>query len=267
MNEISPRFFSRIPEQFGGKIPFIVSDIIKRLREMNAINSEGIFRLSGSSKDMSELCNKLDKGRIENWDEFPNVNTVACSLKKYFRDLIPLNPMFPYSIYDQLIEIIHMDNTENQIKRFKEIFYSFSKPRLFTFAHLFEYLAEVEANSSKNKMNAMNLGIIFAPNLICKQSLDQHDAIKDNSLQNKVISTIIKLYHKIFENFQIPETAFLLNEDIVIISTPPIDKNQVDKLIQMRSFRRRSIIPFVPFEFLSDPNFVRPNRIVVFESE
>jgi len=266
MIETSPRFFSRFPEQFGGKIPFIVTDLIDRLRKINATLSEGIFRLSGSARDTSDLCYALDKGRISNWESFNNVNTVACALKKYFRDMIPLNPLFPHNVYDDLVRISQIQDTPESIaNQFREIILSFSKPRLYTIVFLFNYLLEVESNSTKNKMNANNLAIVFAPNLICKISHDQQDALLSNSVQNKVISTIIRHGNMIFKDISIPESAFIKDEDLPIISYPPIDKAHVERLVQMRGYRRKSIIPFVPYDLLQDPNFVRPSRIVAFD--
>ena len=265
MNRGTPRFFSRLPEQFGGKVPFIVTDLINQLRELNAVETEGIFRKNGSAHDLTELSKQLDNGRIKDWSQFKNVHTLACCLKRYFRDMIPNNPLFPHNVYSQLVTIPQIPGTEAQAKNLKVIFETLPKPRQLTIAYLFKYILEVESQKDINKMNAQNLAIVFSPNIICTLDQDPVAALTNNTIQNKFVTTIINIGHLIFDDIDL-DNSVLNDEDIPIIAAPPISKADIDKFVTLRDLRRRSYISYVPQDGFNDPRFVRPTREVVFDN-
>ena len=268
-NKEAPRFFSRLPEQFGGKIPFIVTDLIDQLRSMNAVEVEGLFRLNGGAREMTELTQQLDKGRVQDWSQYKNVHTIACCLKKYFREMVPYNPLFPHDVYQDLISIPQLRDQDVQAAKFKEVLAKLSKPRQMTIIYLFQYILEVEANKEKNKMNAQNLAIVFSPNLICSLPANETDAsqtITNNTLQNKLITTLVTIGHKIFDGVETAD-AKIIDSDIPIIAVPPIAKQDIEKFVSLRDLRRRSYIPYVPQDMFYDPRFVRPTREVTFPDE
>lgn len=264
MNRRAPRFFTRLPEQFGGKIPFIVTDIIDELRRENASDSEGIFRLSGSAAQVTELLLELDAGRVKDWSRYNSVHTIACTLKKYFREMIPQNPLFPHAIYNDLHEASQLTNKQMQIDKFKSIFATLSKPRQLTIAYLFKYILEIEENKAKNKMNAQNLAIVFSQNLICSLDTSKEATLINNAIQNKIIQAIIDVGHQLFDSIE-TDTAKLTDEDMPIIAIPPVPKSDIEKFIMLRDIRRRSYIPYIPADMFRDPRFIRPTRTVVFD--
>lgn len=260
----SPQYFTRSPEQFGGKIPFIVTDLIEKLRELDGAKAEGIFRLSGPTSEISDLCSSLDHGRVK-LTKYDNVHTIACTLKKYFRDMVQKDPLVPYEYYDDIISIPKNSKTpEEAVLKYKEIIHHLSISRQHTLAYLFRFLKEV-MDSPTSKMNANNISIVFAPNILASKGSDGESAelrLKNNSIQNKTFALMVENTDKIFDDINITQASFITDEDLVILSSPPIDVKDIPQFIEIRALRRQSLIPFVPYELLENPNFVRPNRVV-----
>lgn len=260
----SPQYFTRSPEQFGGKISFIVTDIVERLRELGGAAAEGVFRLSGPSSEVSDLCRALDRGRV-NLRRYENVHTLACALKKYFRDLVHKDPLIPFEHYDEVVSIPR-SSPDDSVSRYRRVISRLSAPRQQTLAYLFRFLREVTTASATSKMNAMNIAIVFAPNLLSPRGAAAESAeqqLLNNSAQNKAIALMVERADEIFSAVDVPQSAFVTDEDLVILSSPPIDVADIAKFAEVRALRRQSLIPFVPYELLQAQGFARPTRAVV----
>ena len=62
-----PHFFTKSLAEYEGKVPFIVTDLIKEMEVLGSAKYEGIFRLSAQKSTVENLCLMLDKNRIKNW--------------------------------------------------------------------------------------------------------------------------------------------------------------------------------------------------------
>lgn len=64
---------------------------------------------------------------------------------------------------------------------------------------LFDLLRKIAANCESNKMTALNLSIIFAPNLLRPEKMcPLHIMIEANKLSTLLMETFISCYDKIF---------------------------------------------------------------------
>ena len=242
--KIHPHFFSRSPEHFGGKIPFIVTDLVQKLRELNAIKTVGIFRLSGSANDINTLVSLLDEGRVQDWSKYTNVNTIATTLKRYFRDKAETDPFFPPSLNERLTAASKIKDEEEQYKALKEIIEELPQARKITLAYIVDYLVEVEANQSDNKMNFNNIAIVFAPNLF---KFDQNNP----TLFNSIFTSILKGAKTIFGDIHIDDKLILTDDDMKVIMNPPVDTTNA---LELRALRKASLLSFVPGEVVSSLN-------------
>ncbi|KAK8878267.1 Rho GTPase-activating protein 15 [Tritrichomonas musculus] len=251
-----PQFFSRSTDEFGGKVPFIVTDLIAKLKSMNAEKVEGIFRLSGAARDISELASILDQGRVHDWTPFQNVHTVACTLKKYFRDNVRTQPLLPFDQFESFIAIpTEAPTDEAAIPRYKQILKNITEARVMTFAVLFQYLHQISTVES-SKMNPHNLAIVIAPNLLSPKpgTRSEEDLIKLNAIQNNAIELMIRLYDKIFDDIKIDESSFITDDELKILIPPPINEADLPIIVELRNIRKKSLIPFVPSEMLKLAN-------------
>lgn len=260
-----PQFFTRSPEQFGGKIPFVVSDLINRLREIEGDKAEGVFRMSGSASGISSLCAELDNGRVADWSAYSNVHTVACALKKYFRDMVASNPLIPASFYDQMLTIPKSTSQAEQVEAYRAIVAALPLPRRLTLTFLFRFLFDVTKRET-SKMNAHNLAIVFSPNIMSPiGGPTVEHTLRTNSDQNKTISTLISLTEEVFGDIEIGNECFVHDEEIEALKAPPLPEDDIERFMELREIRKRSVIPFVPYDMLQDPEFRRPTRVVSFD--
>lgn len=252
-----PQFFSRQPEEFGGKIPFIITDSIEQLKKLNAETIKGIFRLSGSARDVSLLCSTLDSGRVVDWSIF-DYHAITGSLKKYFREKINDSPFFPFTVYEEITSIAKITQEERQIEIIKKVFATFSKPRFLSAVYLFRYLLEVTKSVELNSMGPDNIAIVFAPNLLNLRDQTPEQKMTANPIQNKAISTIIKLIDIVFGDVEISDKYTLTDNELVIIGPPPLNQNDLNQIRAVRALRKRSIMPCIPYQYVG--KFRRPTR-------
>ena len=233
-----PHFFARLPEEFGGKIPFIVTDLVTRLRELDAVKTVGLFRLSGSASELNTITSLLDEGRIKDWSKFTSINTIANVLKKYFRDKVETDPFFPVSCNDKLIEASKIEDTQKQLEAFKDIIDQLPRARKLTLAYIVNYFIEIESHQSENKMNFNNLAIVFAPNLFCN----------DNpTLMNGMFLAMLKGANFLFGDIVLDEKVIITDDDMKIIMAPPVN---IAHVLELRTLRKNSLLSFVPGELV-----------------
>lgn len=254
-----PQFFSRQPEDFGGKIPFIVSDLVEQLKKLNADQVKGIFRLSGSARDSSLLCANLDTGRVTDWSIYTDPHCITGALKRYFREKTNDSPFFPYTVYDEIISIAKITQESKQIEIIQKVFSTFSRARLLTAVYLFKYLLSITRSVEVNSMTADNLAIVFSPNLLCLKDPTPEQTMIANAIHNKTISIIIRLIDASFSEIVFDERDFLTDDEILIISPPPLTAEDLDKIRNIRNFRKKSLIPCIPAQYIGKVH--RPTRV------
>lgn len=261
--EAEPHFYSRPPECFGGKLPFIVVDLIERLKEINAKNTEGIFRLNGGDSELKALCSQLDHGKVSDWSKFTDRNTIACALKKYFRGFCTFKPLIPAEMTEMLQAAIEPNGIpeEEVIKKVKNIISDLSIPNYYTFVLLIKYLREVADNEEISRMNATNLATCIAPNLFYQEENDKRDQmalLKENQTQNTIVRKFIEIGHELFDDVDVPQELYLTEEDIPKIMIQPLDDACIRPFAEWRATRRTSKIPLITPDIEKSPGFQRP---------
>lgn len=178
----------------------------------NHLDSEGLFRISGSTDRIKELRLMLNSGlsldesiqEINSRDgSHINVDDVCGILKHFFRDLP--SPLVADDIVDILIkdpedkEIVHSTCGTEKFAVYREtqlnvksvVNRKLTKIRRAILSTLCEFLHSVAERSDKNKMTPHNLALVFAPNM----------ASGERSLSNawkEVVAIMIACYHFIF---------------------------------------------------------------------
>lgn len=234
-----------------GKVPLVIVSCGSFLKA-NALNVEGIFRLSGSNKRVKQLqlifSTPPDYGAKIDWDGY-TVHDAASLLRRYLGSLS--EPLIPYSLYDAfrnpLIEkkelyqylkekdvkdgsYVKPDkpmrrliiNQRRQIlKEYALLFQKLPPIQHRVLFYLVDMLAMFNLRSDKNRMPAKNLAAIFQPSILFHQDHDMNpDEYASNSL---VIEFMITYSHKILVN--VNNEASLLSKD----TTPPTTYNTTPK--------------------------------------
>lgn len=249
----SADFFTRSSEQFGGKISFVVTDVIARLRAMGAVHVEGLFRLNSSLSEEQRLCVLLNEGRI-NLSSVDNALTLANVLKRYYRCGAPLHPLIPFGAYDRFVRIA----AENCAEEFRALFAGISRSNYRELALLMTFLHEVAEHSDENKMDAANLARMFGPNLLRERGASA-DAISTaaHDARNLPLQWLIERAPEVFAGFAMSDEYVLTDEEIKAIAPRQYSEQDVRDSLKLRELRMQSQVQYVPHEFLFDPTSAR----------
>ncbi|KYQ99745.1 RhoGAP domain-containing protein [Tieghemostelium lacteum] len=162
--------------------------------ERRALHVEGIFRLSGANSQIKSLKAGFDAGEDVDLEDVEDVHTVAGLLKLYLRELP--QPLFPFDTYSSFIEIIKGDAPKPQKIESLKLLISLLPPANKALTkHLFKFLSKVLQNSHINKMTAVNISIVFAPNLLKDGENNILNVVSDAQYVNQVVQLILENVH------------------------------------------------------------------------
>ena len=239
-------YFEASPESFHGKIPFVVTDLITELRNRHSENVEGIFRLNGSDTKIRELCDDLNKGRINDWSKYEDIHTISTSLKRYFRKMAEVEPLMTTQLYDLFMAVVMLDDPDRVVELIRNLVNEIGQVRRYTLAYLMKYLYEITLNSKVNLMTAKNLGVCFGPNLLASNDVPASEAMQQGLAVNKVVELMIEKYETIFAGLEVGDEMLCNDEDFIEFNKPPVNLANVQYQMFRCQFRKGKIIPFVP---------------------
>ncbi|XP_065542697.1 rho GTPase-activating protein 11A isoform X2 [Lathamus discolor] len=174
---------SLVPEY--GYIPSFLVDSCKYLEEH--VQTEGLFRKSGSLARLKALKSKLDQG--ENCLSTALPCDVAGLLKQFFRELP--EPILPSHLQEGLFKAQQLGNE----KKTATVLLSclMDDRTIQALRYFFNFLRTVSLRSKENRMDSSNLAVIFAPNLLHSNENEKMSASTEKRirLQAAVVQTLI----------------------------------------------------------------------------
>ncbi|KAH7293310.1 hypothetical protein KP509_28G020500 [Ceratopteris richardii] len=164
-------------DAFGNSVPTILLLLQERLYEQGGLKTEGIFRINPDNGKEEQLRKQLNNGIVP-YDI--DVHCLAGLIKAWFREL-------PKGVLDILSpEQVMECHTEDQC-------FALVKTLPPTEAALLDWainlMADVVQEEACNKMNARNVAVVFAPNMI--QVLDPLTALKHAVQVMNLLKTLI----------------------------------------------------------------------------
>lgn len=170
---------------------------IQRYLESNGgLDTEGLFRLSGSEAVLSSFLKShnlemelITLEAIKN--EIPHPRDIATYVKRVIRTMEA--PIIPYG-HANMFENLPLSavNYTKTVHTLPPINYQALKS-------LMRFLQTVQAHSSENKMNAANLGVVWGPSLF--PGVDISNIVKCN----QAVKFMIENYQEIFEREDSPK--------------------------------------------------------------
>ncbi|XP_066965104.1 uncharacterized protein [Macrobrachium rosenbergii] len=139
--------------------PEFLVDVCNLIRRN--ITVEGIFRKAGSSQRQSDLKKLIDSN-----NSLPtNVHVIdgACLLKQFLRCLP--EPLLTSDVHSKIIKCMDL-SVEFRIEAVTLCTLLLPERHRHTLIYLMDFLTEVVASSGSNLMDAHNLAIVLAPNLL-----------------------------------------------------------------------------------------------------
>jgi len=181
--------------------PVLVEKCIEEIeRRKGALETEGIYRVSGFSDAIDELKMAFDRGDNVDFNEFKyNDIHIICSLLKLYLRQLPI-PLITFDVYNKLIECLSISTGKvNLIELIKSCIIELPPAHYLTLKYLIEHLVKVSRFSSKNQMNYENLSIVFGPTLMRSVNPDPVLALKNTHKEQKITELIISNYTAIFD--------------------------------------------------------------------
>jgi hypothetical protein len=146
----------------GREIPAVLEDTVEALIA-DALDLEGLFRISASNKEMDEIRAKLDTGQPVQFGTF-NGHVVAGILKLWIRSLP--EPLLTFQLHDEFSSATKDKPEADAVRAVRAAIDRLPRANKACLHRLVTFLSLVEQNSAKNKMNAKNLSIVFSPQLL-----------------------------------------------------------------------------------------------------
>lgn len=153
------------------------------LREHQCWLTEGVFRLSGNNAAMLKLYAQIKARPMQ----APNldvrgfdVHTCACLLKHWLRSLP--EPICTHALFDSFLaafDVVVARNGEGDVcvDAMRLVISSLPAVNRDVLCDVLELLHKVAAHSDVNKMHAVNLAIVFGPNLLAQKDVDPIESL------------------------------------------------------------------------------------------
>ncbi|ORY91093.1 hypothetical protein BCR43DRAFT_518480 [Syncephalastrum racemosum] len=155
----------------AGIVPLVVAKCGSYLKSQEsasaALETEGIFRISGSMKRVNTLQRLFDDpngsyGLHLNWVGY-TVHDAASALRRYLNKMP--EPVIPYHMYERFRDKHHR-TTEQKVRAYQQLIQHLPIPHQHLLLYLLDLLSLFASHSSENKMDATNLAIVFAPGIL-----------------------------------------------------------------------------------------------------
>ncbi|XP_046906623.1 rho GTPase-activating protein 11A isoform X2 [Hypomesus transpacificus] len=143
-----------------GDVPCFLVDACSTLQEH--IDTEGLFRKSGSIVRLKALRAKLDLGEECLSTALPC--DVAGLVKQFFRELP--EPVLPAELQESFLRAQQLSSAEDRVSATLLLSCVLPHRNLTLLQYFFSFLYDVSQRSAANKMDSSNLSVILAPNLL-----------------------------------------------------------------------------------------------------
>ncbi|XP_059210083.1 rho GTPase-activating protein 11A isoform X2 [Centropristis striata] len=172
-----------------GSVPSFLVDACMIL--LAHVDTEGLFRKSGSVIRLKALRAKLDAGEECLSTALPC--DVAGLVKQFFRELP--EPVLPTELQEAFIKAQQLPTEEDRTSATMLLSCVLPEKNLSTLRHFFDFLNNVSKRSAENKMDSSNLSVILAPNI-----LHAGDTEKMNANTEKRLKLQAAIVHCFIEN-------------------------------------------------------------------
>uniref|UniRef100_A0A8C7NAV4 Rho GTPase-activating protein 20 n=1 Tax=Oncorhynchus kisutch TaxID=8019 RepID=A0A8C7NAV4_ONCKI len=187
-----------------GNLPRPIMDVLYLLYHEGPTTT-GIFRRSANAKTCRELKERLNSGnsvQLEGESVF-----VAASVITDFLRNIP-GSVLSTGLYEKWMEVMAADDIEDKIELIKGLLSQLPEDNVTLLRYLFALLYHIQESSQENQMNALNLALCIAPNMLW---LPVPKGPEEESQSTKKVAALIQL---LIEN-----TPAIFGKDVECIFT------------------------------------------------
>ncbi|XP_028449892.1 protein FAM13A isoform X5 [Perca flavescens] len=176
-------------------VPLVLRRMVEHLCK-HALHQEGLFRVNGNVRAVETLKQRLESGEEVDLLSESDLCTVASLLKRYLRDL-------PVGLVDSTVQqalIQHHQECGDDVSwsDMRHLLQQLPDVHHSLLRYLCHFLTHVECNHEENRMTAFNLATVFGPSVF--QVAPGFEAMKDQTICNKIMIKFIQNYSNIFES-------------------------------------------------------------------
>eukprot|EP01118_Nematostelium_gracile_P017049 TRINITY_DN7171_c0_g2_i1.p1 TRINITY_DN7171_c0_g2~~TRINITY_DN7171_c0_g2_i1.p1 ORF type:complete len:406 (+),score=101.87 TRINITY_DN7171_c0_g2_i1:55-1218(+) len=191
---LKPRVFGapleEIVQKDNTKVPIVVSKCIDYLNRQNALETEGIFRVSGPKTEIEALKKSYEDDKKPDLMKVDDVHVITGVLKQFFRELP--QPLLTYELYDSFLKTHEIESHEERARALRPIVQQLPTTNRETLHTLMNFTINVVKYEHKNKMTASNLATVLGPNLIYAAAPDPMTMKMDMEHGNSIVETMIE---------------------------------------------------------------------------
>ncbi|KAF2354621.1 Rho GTPase-activating protein domain [Trinorchestia longiramus] len=173
------------------KSPLFVLQCINAIEKKESnLKTDGLYRISGNAASIQKIRYEVEKNNYEVLFEEKEVNNLTGALKLFFREL--KEPLLPYNCYERFIEWSEKSQRSGRhAGDLFEIVKLLPTENFETLKVLLRHLRRVCDYSADNRMNFMNMAIVFGPCLMWPKMTTGRDLMTDAVVQNMVVEGLL----------------------------------------------------------------------------
>lgn len=193
----TPKFLGTISEYSPKIAPMVPALIVHCVNEIETrgLNEAGLYRVSGSDRDVKALKEKFLKNNgIPNLQEI-DVHVLCGCVKDFLRSLSePLIPLALWTIFSNAAQTIPTDDDADVNKDVYRAVEKLPQPNRDTLAFLILHFQRI-AEYPEVKMPLTNFAKIFGPTIIGYSSVnpDQHTVFAETQIQYSVMFSLLSI--------------------------------------------------------------------------
>uniref|UniRef100_A0A4W5N3L6 Rho GTPase activating protein 11A n=1 Tax=Hucho hucho TaxID=62062 RepID=A0A4W5N3L6_9TELE len=224
----------------NGSVPCFLMDACTSLLEH--VDTEGLFRKSGSIVRLKALRAKLDKGEECLSTALPC--DVAGLVKQFFRELP--DPVLPTELHDAFLKAQQLPTEEERTSATLLLSCVLPDRNMSILHYFFAFLHKVSQRSGVNKMDSSNLSVILAPNLLhAGDGADKMNASTEKRLKQQaaVVHCLIEhaLDFGVVPQFIIEKIPAMLGCEAAVLSPTLDGLEEIDTNSGTKRRHRRSL--------------------------
>nr|XP_056715595.1 rho GTPase-activating protein 20-like [Euleptes europaea] len=189
-----------------GSLPKPIMDILQLLYQEGP-STRGIFRRSANAKICKELKEKLNSGDEVRVDR-ESVFVAAAVITDFLRN-IP-DSVLSSEMHNLWMEAMDKETRAHKIEAVRSLVNQLPEANLILLRHLFGVLHHIEQNSMENQMNAFNLALCIAPNMLW---LPSPTGPEEESKSTKKVAMLVQ--------FLIENSAEIFGGDVALLFRRP----------------------------------------------